>query len=56
MRLGKYLSSLTKPELDEIEKICNFTEDAIFIFHAFFPSHVRISAATIFLYYRQAFI
>ena len=27
MRLGKYLSSLTKPELEEIHKICNFTED-----------------------------
>ena len=32
MRLGKYLSSLTKPELDEIEKICNFTEDEEQIF------------------------
>lgn len=32
MKLGKYLSSLTKPELDEIEKICNFTEDEEQIF------------------------
>lgn len=27
MRLGKYLSSLTKPELEYIKEICNFTED-----------------------------
>ena len=32
MRLGKYLLSLTKPEIDEIEKICNFTEDEEQIF------------------------
>ena len=27
MRLGKYLSSLTKPELEYIKEICNFTDD-----------------------------
>ena len=27
MRLGKYLSSLNKPEVDELVKICNFTEE-----------------------------
>ena len=29
MRLGKYLSSLTKPELEEIKGKLNFTEDEI---------------------------
>lgn len=29
MRLGKYLSSLTKPEIDELKEICNFTDEEI---------------------------
>lgn len=33
MRLGKYLSSLTKPELEELEKICNFSEEEVIIFY-----------------------
>lgn len=33
MRLGKYLSSLTKPELEEIEKKCNFSEEECIIFN-----------------------
>ena len=32
MRLGKYLSSLTKPELELIVKIANFTDDEHKIF------------------------
>ena len=32
MRLGKYLSSLTKPELELIVKIANFTDDEQNIF------------------------
>ena len=32
MRLGKYLSSLTKPELELIVKIANFTDDEQTIF------------------------
>ena len=32
MRLGKYLSSLTKPELEEIVKNANFTDDEQKIF------------------------
>ena len=32
MRLGKYLSSLTKPELESIVKIANFTDDEQKIF------------------------
>lgn len=27
MRLGKYLSSLTKPELEELKELLNLTED-----------------------------
>ena len=27
MRLGKYLSSLTKPELEEIKELLNLTDD-----------------------------
>lgn len=33
MRLGQYLSSLTKPELEEIETICNFSEEEGIIFN-----------------------
>lgn len=33
MCLGKYLSSLITPELEEVEKQCNFTEDENIIFH-----------------------
>ena len=29
MRLGKYLSSLTKPELEELKNICNFTDEEL---------------------------
>lgn len=27
MNLGKYLSSMIKPELEDLKEICNFTED-----------------------------
>lgn len=27
MNLGKYLSSMIKPELEELKEICNFTDD-----------------------------
>lgn len=29
MRLGKYLSSLTKPELEELKELLNLTEDEL---------------------------
>jgi len=32
MKLGAYLSSLNKPELDEILRICNFTDDEMKVF------------------------
>ena len=33
MRLGKYLSSLTKPEVEEIRANCNFTDDELMVFN-----------------------
>lgn len=32
MRLGKYLSSLTKPELEELKELLNLTEDEEIVF------------------------
>ena len=32
MRLGKYLSSLTKPELEEVKELLNLTEDELEVF------------------------
>ena len=32
MRLGKYLSSLTKPELEEKKELLNLTEDELEVF------------------------
>lgn len=33
MRLGKFLSSLTKPEVEEIKENCNFTDDELKVFN-----------------------
>lgn len=45
MRLGKYLSSLTKPELDELKELLNLTEEEeeIFLLLARGKSKVSIS-------------
>lgn len=32
MRIGKYLSSLTKPELEELKEKCNFSEEESIIY------------------------
>lgn len=32
MRLGKYLSSLTKPELEELKELLNLTDDEIKVY------------------------
>lgn len=32
MRLGKYLSSLTKPELEELKELLNLTDDEELVF------------------------
>lgn len=45
MRLGKYLSSLTKPELDELIKICNLTDDEEMIFMQLSKGRSKIMAA-----------
>lgn len=33
MRLGKYLTTLTKPELDNFLRDCNFSDDEIIVFN-----------------------
>lgn len=55
MRLAKYFSSLTKPELEELKNICNFTDDELFIMDCLIKdqsyeeisSRVRCSTATV---------
>jgi DNA-binding NarL/FixJ family response regulator len=32
-RLGKYLSSLTKPELEELKEVLNLTDDELEVFN-----------------------
>lgn len=32
MNLGKYLSSMIKPELDNLKEICNFTDEELEVF------------------------
>lgn len=32
-RLGKYLSSLTKPELEEVKELLNLTDDELEVFN-----------------------
>ena len=33
MRLGKYLSSLTKPEVEQLRELLNLTEDELKVFN-----------------------
>lgn len=33
MNLGKYLSSMIKPELEELKEICNFTDEEKEVFN-----------------------
>lgn len=55
MRLGKYLSSLTKPELEELKNICNFTDEELKILDCLvkeksyeeISSYIRCSVATV---------
>ncbi len=54
MRFGKYLSSLTKPELEELENVCNFTDEEKLIIdwlireksYEEISSYIRCSTAT----------
>lgn len=45
MRLGKYLSSLTKPEVDNLVKICNFTEEEEKIVYLLSKGKSRVETA-----------
>lgn len=45
MRLGKYLSSLTKPELEEIKELLNLTEDEEMIFNGLSKGRGKIRIA-----------
>lgn len=39
MRLGKYLSSLTKPELEELKELLNLTNDEEMVFNGLIKGH-----------------
>lgn len=45
MRLGKYLSSLTKPELEEIKEKLNLTDDEEMVFCQLSKGRSRITTA-----------
>ena len=42
MSLGRYLSSLTKPELEEIREQCNLSDDELAIFKMLSKSKSRL--------------
>ena len=44
-RLGKYLSSLTKPELEELKEQLNLTDDEEMVFEQLSKGRSRTSAA-----------
>ena len=43
MSLGKYLSSLTKPELDELKVLLNLTDDEECVFNALSKGKSKVS-------------
>lgn len=45
MNLGKYLSSMIKPELDDLKKICNFTEEEEIVFNELSKGKSRVYIA-----------
>lgn len=45
MRLGKYLSSLTKPELEELKELLNLTDDEEAIFNGLSKGKGKIQVA-----------
>lgn len=55
MRLGRYLSSLTKPELEELKNVCNFTDEESKILNCLvnrksyeeISSYIKCSTATV---------
>ena len=42
MRLGKYLSSLTKPELEELKGLLNLTDDELVVFDELAKGRSRV--------------
>lgn len=46
MRLGKYLSGLTKPELEELRELLNLTEDEEMIFKGLSKGRGKIQIAS----------
>lgn len=45
MNLGKYLSSMIKPELDDLRQICNFTDEEEKVFNELSKGRSRIYVA-----------
>ena len=45
MRLGKYLSSLTKPELEELKDLLNLTDDEEMVFAQLSKGRSKIMVA-----------
>lgn len=45
MRLGKYLSSLTKPELEELKDLLNLTDDEEMVFKGLAKGRTKIRIA-----------
>jgi len=45
MRLGKYLSSLTKPELEELKELLNLTDDEEKVFMELSKGRSNVCAA-----------
>ena len=46
MRLGKYLSSLTKPELEELKELLNLTEDEEMVFKCLSKGKSKVCIST----------
>lgn len=44
-KLGKYLSSLTKPELEELKELLNLTDDEEIVFNELSKGRSRVSVA-----------
>lgn len=45
MRLGKYLSSLTKPEIDELREQLNLTDDELMVFDNLIKDRSKVAIA-----------
>ena len=45
MRLGKYLSSLTKPELEELKELLNLSDDELKVFENLSKNRSKVTIA-----------